>query len=65
MKRPTKIVVGVLAVIGAAYVVGVHIEPVDERENKSDVFEPAGGPQAFVKYLSPNSGWRPCGCSWS
>ena len=31
---------------------GVHIELVDERENKSDVFEYAGGLQAFVKYLN-------------
>jgi DNA gyrase subunit B len=31
---------------------GVRIELVDERENKSDVFEHAGGLQAFVKYLN-------------
>jgi len=31
---------------------GVRIELIDERENKSDVFEHAGGLQAFVKYLS-------------
>ncbi len=31
---------------------GVRIELVDERENKSDVFEHAGGLEAFVKYLN-------------
>jgi DNA gyrase subunit B len=31
---------------------GVRIELVDERENKSDVFEHEGGLQAFVKYLN-------------
>jgi len=31
---------------------GVRIELIDERENKSDVFEHAGGLQAFVKYLN-------------
>jgi DNA gyrase subunit B len=31
---------------------GVRIELVDERENTSDVFEHAGGLQAFVKYLN-------------
>jgi DNA gyrase subunit B len=31
---------------------GVRIELVDERENKSDVFEHAGGLTAFVKYLN-------------
>ncbi len=31
---------------------GVRIELVDERENKSDIFEHAGGLQAFVKYLN-------------
>src|SRR5262245_49924812 len=31
---------------------GVRIELVDERENKSDVFEHVGGLQAFVKYLN-------------
>jgi DNA gyrase subunit B len=31
---------------------GVRIELVDERENKTDVFEHAGGLQAFVKYLN-------------
>ena len=31
---------------------GVRIELVDERENKNDVFEHAGGLQAFVKYLN-------------
>jgi DNA gyrase subunit B len=31
---------------------GVRIELVDERENMSDVFEHAGGLQAFVKYLN-------------
>jgi DNA gyrase subunit B len=31
---------------------GVRIELVDERENKSDVFEHAGGLAAFVKYLN-------------
>ncbi|HVY81028.1 MAG TPA: DNA topoisomerase (ATP-hydrolyzing) subunit B [Steroidobacteraceae bacterium] len=31
---------------------GVRIELVDERENKSDVFEHAGGLVAFVKYLN-------------
>src|SRR5437016_895135 len=31
---------------------GVRIELVDERENKSDVFEHAGGLQAFAKYLN-------------
>src|ERR1700753_90468 len=31
---------------------GVRIELIDERENKSDVFEFAGGLQAFVKYLN-------------
>jgi DNA gyrase/topoisomerase IV subunit B/intein/homing endonuclease len=31
---------------------GVRIELVDERENKSDVFQHAGGLQAFVKYLN-------------
>ena len=34
---------------------GVRIELVDERENKSDVFEHAGGLQAFVKYLNRTS----------
>ncbi len=31
---------------------GVRIELIDERENKSEVFEHAGGLQAFVKYLN-------------
>jgi DNA gyrase subunit B len=31
---------------------GVRIELVDERENKSDVFQHEGGLQAFVKYLN-------------
>ena len=31
---------------------GVRIELVDERENRSDVFEHAGGLQAFVQYLN-------------
>src|ERR1700749_268603 len=31
---------------------GVRIELVDERESKSDVFEHAGGLEAFVKYLN-------------
>jgi DNA gyrase subunit B len=31
---------------------GVRIELVDERENKSDVFEHAGGLAAFVKFLN-------------
>ena len=31
---------------------GVRIELVDERDNVSDVFEHAGGLQAFVKYLN-------------
>ena len=31
---------------------GVRIELVDERENKSDVFQHAGGLQAFVNYLN-------------
>jgi DNA gyrase subunit B len=31
---------------------GVRIELVDERENKSDLFEHAGGLEAFVKYLN-------------
>src|SRR5471032_813260 len=31
---------------------GVRIELIDERENKSDVFEHAGGLQAFVKSLN-------------
>jgi DNA gyrase subunit B len=31
---------------------GVRIELVDERENKNDVFEHAGGLAAFVKYLN-------------
>jgi len=31
---------------------GVRIELIDERENKSDVFEHKGGLQAFVKYLN-------------
>src|ERR1700744_2146566 len=31
---------------------GVRIELIDERENKSDIFEHAGGLQAFVKYLN-------------
>jgi DNA gyrase subunit B len=31
---------------------GVRIELIDERENKSDVFEHQGGLQAFVKYLN-------------
>src|SRR5579872_7276444 len=31
---------------------GVRIELMDERENKSDVFEHAGGLEAFVKYLN-------------
>jgi DNA gyrase subunit B len=31
---------------------GVRIELVDERENKTDVFEHAGGLQAFVQYLN-------------
>jgi DNA gyrase subunit B len=31
---------------------GVRIELVDERENKTDVFEHAGGLEAFVKYLN-------------
>jgi len=31
---------------------GVRIELVDERENKSDIFEHAGGLEAFVKYLN-------------
>ena len=31
---------------------GVRIELVDERENKSDIFEHEGGLQAFVKYLN-------------
>jgi DNA gyrase subunit B len=31
---------------------GVRIELVDERENKSDVFQHAGGLQAFVQYLN-------------
>jgi DNA gyrase subunit B len=31
---------------------GVRIELIDERENKSDVFEHAGGLQAFVTYLN-------------
>ncbi|MEP7243463.1 MAG: DNA topoisomerase (ATP-hydrolyzing) subunit B [Gammaproteobacteria bacterium] len=31
---------------------GVRIELVDERENKSDVYEHQGGLQAFVKYLN-------------
>src|SRR5450755_371099 len=31
---------------------GVRIELIDEREDKSDVFEHAGGLQAFVKYLN-------------
>ncbi len=31
---------------------GVRIDLIDERENKSDVFEHAGGLQAFVKYLN-------------
>src|SRR5215510_4879319 len=31
---------------------GVRIELIDERENKSDVFEHAGGLTAFVKYLN-------------
>jgi DNA gyrase subunit B len=31
---------------------GVRIELIDERENKSDVFQHDGGLQAFVKYLN-------------
>jgi DNA gyrase subunit B len=31
---------------------GVRIELIDERENKSDVFQHEGGLQAFVKYLN-------------
>jgi DNA gyrase subunit B len=31
---------------------GVRIELIDERDNKSDVFEHQGGLQAFVKYLN-------------
>jgi DNA gyrase subunit B len=31
---------------------GVRIELIDERENKSEVFEHVGGLQAFVKYLN-------------
>jgi DNA gyrase subunit B len=31
---------------------GVRIELIDERENKNDVFEHAGGLEAFVKYLN-------------
>src|SRR5580700_2403234 len=31
---------------------GVRIELIDERENRSDVFEHAGGLKAFVKYLN-------------
>ena len=31
---------------------GVRIELIDERENRSDVFEHAGGLRAFVKYLN-------------
>jgi DNA gyrase subunit B len=31
---------------------GVRIELVDERENRSDVFQHAGGLQAFAKYLN-------------
>src|SRR3981189_883783 len=31
---------------------GVRIELIDERENKSDVFQHAGGLQAFVKYMN-------------
>jgi DNA gyrase subunit B len=31
---------------------GVRIELVDERENRTDVFEHAGGLQAFVQYLN-------------
>ena len=31
---------------------GVRIELIDERENKSDVFQHQGGLQAFVKYLN-------------
>src|ERR1700689_4130401 len=31
---------------------GVRIELIDERENRSDVFQHAGGLQAFVKYLN-------------
>jgi DNA gyrase subunit B len=31
---------------------GVRIELIDERENKSEVFEHLGGLQAFVKYLN-------------
>ncbi|MBK7251677.1 MAG: DNA topoisomerase (ATP-hydrolyzing) subunit B [Gammaproteobacteria bacterium] len=31
---------------------GVHIELIDERENRSDVFEQEGGLQAFVQHLN-------------